>query len=77
VSILTHDTGHTGYVAGVCQNDERRSQTVFGIPLIDVPFINARYARSALPKAPVLGDERKRRVRGGPTRRTALGSRHG
>jgi hypothetical protein len=50
---------------------------MFGIPLIDVPFINARFARSALPHAPVLEYETKRRVRGGRLRRTALGSRHG
>ena len=46
------------------------------IPLIDVPSINARFARSALPHAPVL-DDRKRRVRGGRSRRPALGSRYG
>jgi hypothetical protein len=50
---------------------------MFGIPLIDVPFINTRYARSALPNAPVLEDEKKRRVRSGRARRTAVGSRHG
>ncbi len=50
---------------------------MFGIPLIDVPVVNARFARSALPHAPVLEDERKRRIRGGRSRRTALGSRHG
>jgi hypothetical protein len=50
---------------------------MFGIPLIDVPVINARFARSALPSAPVMEGEKKRRVRGGRTRRSALGSRHG
>ena len=47
------------------------------IPLIDVPSINARFARSALPHAPVLVHEKKRRARGGRSRRTALGSPHG
>jgi hypothetical protein len=50
---------------------------MFGIAVIDVPTVNARYARSALPEAPVLPVERKRRVRGGRTRRSALGSRYG
>jgi len=50
---------------------------MLAIPLIDVPAINARFARSALPNAPVLEDEKRRRVRGGRARRTALGSRHG
>jgi hypothetical protein len=33
-----------------------------GIPVIDVPAICVRYARSALPKAPVLQDEKRWRL---------------
>jgi hypothetical protein len=50
---------------------------MFGIPLIDVPSASTRLARSALPHAPVIEDEKKRRVRSGRIRRTAVGSRHG
>jgi hypothetical protein len=34
---------------------------MYGIPVIDVPSISVRYARAALPKAPVLDDVKKRR----------------
>jgi hypothetical protein len=50
---------------------------MYGIPVIDVPSISVRYARSALPKAPVLEDGRKRAIWGGRARQTTLGSRHG
>jgi hypothetical protein len=29
---------------------------MYGIPVIDVPALSVRYARSALPQAPVLRD---------------------
>jgi hypothetical protein len=48
---------------------------MLGIPLIDVRLLSR--ARSALPHAPVIEDERARRARSGRSRRTALGSRHG
>jgi hypothetical protein len=35
---------------------------MFGIAVIDVPNLTARYVRSALPKAPVIEDERRRRL---------------
>ena len=50
---------------------------MYGIPLVDVPKVSARYVRSALPAAPVIDDEKRRRVIGGRRRRGALGSRHG
>ena len=50
---------------------------MYGIPLVDVPLLSARVARSALPDAPVIEDERRRLVRGGRTRRTDVGSSHG
>ena len=50
---------------------------MYGIPFIDVPRVCTRIARSALPHAPVIEDERRRLVRGGRRRRTAIGSRHG
>jgi hypothetical protein len=48
-----------------------------GIPLVDVPNLSARYVRSALPTAPVIEGEKRRRVIGSRRRRGALGSRHG
>jgi hypothetical protein len=50
---------------------------MYGIPVIDVQTISVRHSRSALPKAPVLEDVRKRTTWGGRARRTTLGSRHG
>jgi hypothetical protein len=50
---------------------------MLGIPFIDVPLASIRVARSALPHAPVIEDERGRRFRGGRRRRTAIGSRQG
>ena len=50
---------------------------MLGTAFIDVPSICTRFARSALPHAPVIEDERQRRTRSGRARRTALGSRHG
>ena len=50
---------------------------MYGIPLVDVPNLSARYVRSALPDAPVIEAEKRRRVFGSRTRRMALGSRHG
>jgi hypothetical protein len=50
---------------------------MYGIPFIDVPRACRRTARSALPDAPVIEDERNRRVRSGRKRRAAIGSRHG
>ena len=50
---------------------------MLGIPLIDVPPLCTRLARSALPHAPVIEDEQYRRVRAGRIRRTAVGSRYG
>ena len=50
---------------------------MYGIPLIDVPLVCTRLARSALPHAPVIEDDRRRFVRGGRSRRTVVGSRHG
>lgn len=50
---------------------------MYGIPFIDVPRVCTRITRSALPHAPVIEDERRRLVRGGRRRRTAIGSRHG
>jgi hypothetical protein len=50
---------------------------MYGIPVIDVQTISVRYARSALPKAPVLEDVRKLTSWSGRPRRTGLGSRHG
>jgi hypothetical protein len=44
-----------------CPKSRRRTQ-VFGIPLIDALSKSARYARSALPDAPVIEDEKKRPV---------------
>ena len=46
---------------------------MYGIPLVDVNRITTRYARSALPGAPVL----RSRVRAGQARRLALPSRSG
>jgi hypothetical protein len=48
---------------------------MFGIPLIDIRLMS--HARSALPEAPVIEDEERRRVRGSRWRQTALGSRNG
>jgi hypothetical protein len=48
-----------------------------GIPLIDVRIVSARYARSALPEAPVIADEQRRPRKGWRTRKLALGSRRG
>ena len=48
---------------------------MFGIPLVDVRLMSL--ARSALPHAPVIEDERRRRARGGRRRQTAVGSRYG
>jgi len=50
---------------------------MLGIPFIDVQLASHRIARSALPHAPVIEDERGRRVRSGLKRRPALGSRQG
>jgi hypothetical protein len=36
---------------------------MYGIPLVDVHSLTTRYARSALPTAPVLEHEKRRRVR--------------
>jgi len=36
---------------------------MYGIPLVDVHCLTTRYARSALPAAPVLGHEKRRRAR--------------
>jgi hypothetical protein len=49
---------------------------MYGI-VVDIPAICARYVRSALPEAPVMEDEKRRRIRGGRARRGALGSPHG
>ena len=35
---------------------------MFGIAVIDVPNLSARYVRSALPQAPVIEDELRRRL---------------
>jgi hypothetical protein len=35
---------------------------MYGIPLVDVHCLTTRYARSALPAAPVLEHEKRRRV---------------
>lgn len=48
-----------------------------GIPLVDVPSLTARFVRSALPSAPVIEPERRRRVRSGRAAGRTLGSRHG
>ncbi len=48
---------------------------MFGIPLIDVRLMSL--ARSALPDAPVIEDEQRRRFRGGRRLQTWVGSRHG
>lgn len=50
---------------------------MYGIPLVDVPSLSARFARSALPAAPVIEAEQGRRVRSGRAARRTLGSRHG
>jgi hypothetical protein len=50
---------------------------VYGIPLVDVNRISVRYARSALPTAPVVDEGKRRRARGGQIRRLALPSRSG
>ena len=50
---------------------------LYGITLVDVHRLSTRYARSALPAAPVMEDEKRRRARGGQARRLALGSRSG
>jgi hypothetical protein len=50
---------------------------MYGIPIIDVPLVCTRLARSALPDAPVMDDEKKRLVRSGRRRRAAVGSRYG
>jgi hypothetical protein len=50
---------------------------MLGIPFIDVPLVSTRFVRSALPHAPVVEAERRRRLRTGLKRRTALGSRQG
>jgi hypothetical protein len=49
---------------------------MIGIAFIDGPALTSRIARSALPHAPVIEDEARRRLR---TRRgrLALGSRNG
>jgi hypothetical protein len=49
----------------------------YGIPLVDVHALTTRYARSALPSAPVIEHARRRRVRRSQTRRSALGSGSG
>ena len=41
---------------------------MLGIPPVDVKAIGDRHARSALPHAPVIEDEQRRRVWGGVTR---------
>jgi hypothetical protein len=48
-----------------------------GIPLVDVRVASARYARSALPEAPMIEDEQRRRSRAWRGRKLALGSRSG
>jgi hypothetical protein len=35
---------------------------MFGIAVIDVPNLTARYVRSALPQSPVIEGERRRRL---------------
>ena len=35
---------------------------MFGIAVIDVPNLSARYVRSALPQAPVIEDELRRQL---------------
>ena len=35
---------------------------MFGIAVIDIPNLTARYVRSALPQAPVIEDELRRRL---------------
>jgi hypothetical protein len=47
---------------------------MYGIPLIDVSRVCRRTARSALPDAPVIEDERKRTARSG-RKRLAVTSR--
>jgi hypothetical protein len=42
---------------------------MLGIPVVDVPSLSARYVRSALPHAPVIENEAKRRVFGARLRR--------
>lgn len=41
---------------------------MLGIPPVDIKAISTRHARSALPDAPVIEDESRRRVWGGVTR---------
>jgi hypothetical protein len=50
---------------------------LYGIALVDVHALTTRYARSALPAAPVIEDELRRRLRRSQARRSALGSRSG
>jgi hypothetical protein len=50
---------------------------MYGIPIVDIPSLSARFARSALPAAPVIELELGWRARSGRAVRRALGSRHG
>jgi hypothetical protein len=50
---------------------------MIGIAFIDAPALTSSIARSALPHAPVIEDEARRRLRTRRSRRLALGSRHG
>jgi hypothetical protein len=49
---------------------------MFGV-VVDIPAVTKRYARSALPDAPVIELEGRRRIRTRRARRRALGSRYG
>jgi hypothetical protein len=49
---------------------------MFGV-VVDVPAMSVRYVRSALPDAPVIEIEDRRRIRTRRARRRAVGSRHG
>jgi hypothetical protein len=45
--------------------------------VVDIPSMCVRYVRSALPDAPVVDAEDRRRMRTRRNRRRALGSRYG
>jgi hypothetical protein len=50
---------------------------MYGIALVDVHSLTTRYARSALPAAPVLDGGKRHRTTGGEARRRAVRSRYG